>query len=88
MRKYPAAKDFDAIAGTLPSNARGDGGHTPVIVAGSIADKDDTKCWLQSIPPPSAALCRRCKRIIRAEGVLSTAGNVPDDVAGPACGPL
>jgi lipid-A-disaccharide synthase len=32
MRKYPAARDFDAIAGTLPSNARSDGGNTPILV--------------------------------------------------------
>jgi hypothetical protein len=32
MRKYPATKDFDDIAATLPSNAQGDGGNKPIIV--------------------------------------------------------
>lgn len=39
MRKYPAAKDFDSIAGTLPSNARGDGGNEPIVVRNPSADK-------------------------------------------------
>jgi len=42
MRKYPAAKDFDTIAGTLPSNARGDGGDKPIIVLRQNADKTST----------------------------------------------
>ena len=41
MRKYPAAKDFDAITDTLPSNARSDGERTPstIVVRGPNADK-------------------------------------------------
>ena len=40
MRKYPAAKDFDSIAGTLPSNARSDGGEEPIIVPHPNAGKN------------------------------------------------
>jgi len=32
MRKYPAARDFSAIAGTLPSNARSDGGDEVIVL--------------------------------------------------------
>jgi len=32
MTRYPATKDFDAIADTLPSNARGDGGTRTIII--------------------------------------------------------
>jgi lipid A disaccharide synthetase len=32
MRKYPAARDFDTITGTLPSNARSDGGNSHILV--------------------------------------------------------
>ncbi|HEV2133803.1 MAG TPA: hypothetical protein VGR47_06025 [Terracidiphilus sp.] len=39
MRKYPAARDFDSIAETLPSNARGDGGNKPILVLNPSADK-------------------------------------------------
>ncbi len=39
MRKYPAAKDFDAITGTLPSNARSDGGNKTIVVRPPDADK-------------------------------------------------
>jgi lipid-A-disaccharide synthase len=39
MRKYPAARDFDAIAGTLPSNARSDGGNRVIVVRLSDVDK-------------------------------------------------
>ena len=41
MRKYPAARDFDAIAGTLPSNAQSDGGSHLSIVRHPSAGKDD-----------------------------------------------
>lgn len=41
MRKYPAAKDFDTIAGTLPSNARSDGGNEPILVRHPSADKNE-----------------------------------------------
>lgn len=34
VRKVPAARDFDSIAQTLLSNARSDGGVTPIIVEG------------------------------------------------------
>jgi len=40
MRKYPAARDFDAIAGTLPSNARSDGGNIPILVHPPDTHKD------------------------------------------------
>jgi hypothetical protein len=39
MRKYPAAKDFDSIAGTLPSNARSDGGNEPILVLNPSENK-------------------------------------------------
>jgi len=39
MRKYPAARDFDAITGTLPSNARSDGGNTIIVVRPQDVDK-------------------------------------------------
>ncbi|MDR3798423.1 MAG: hypothetical protein P4K93_09735 [Terracidiphilus sp.] len=39
MRKYPAARDFDSIAETLPSNARGDDGNEPIVVRNPSADK-------------------------------------------------
>jgi hypothetical protein len=39
MRKYPAAKDFDSIAGTLPSNARSDGGDVPIVIRNPNTDK-------------------------------------------------
>ena len=41
MRKYPATKDFGAIADTLPSNARGDGGNKPIIVEPPDTSKPD-----------------------------------------------
>jgi hypothetical protein len=41
MRKYPAAKDFDSIAGTLPSNARSDGGDKPIVVLNPSVDKNE-----------------------------------------------
>jgi hypothetical protein len=43
MRKYPATKDFDSIAGTLPSNARGDGGNKPIILQSPSVDKGETE---------------------------------------------
>ena len=33
MRRYPAARDLDAIAGNVPSYARSDGGNVPIILA-------------------------------------------------------
>ncbi len=41
MRKYPATKDFDSIAATLPSNARGDGGNEPIVVRNPNAGKSE-----------------------------------------------
>jgi hypothetical protein len=38
IRTYPATKDFDAITGTLPSNAHGDGGK-PIVVEQSSEGK-------------------------------------------------
>jgi len=38
---YPATKDFDAIADTLPSNARGDDGNNVILVPPPSADKTD-----------------------------------------------
>jgi lipid A disaccharide synthetase len=53
MRKYPAARDFDAIAGTLPSNARSDGGNEPILVHPPDTHKDDKarRPLSQTIPP-------------------------------------
>lgn len=41
MRKYPAARDFDAITRTLPSNARSDGGNGYIVVRPPKADKSE-----------------------------------------------
>jgi lipid A disaccharide synthetase len=53
MRKYPAARDFDAIAGTLPSNARSDGGNEPILVHPPDTHKDDKarRPLSRTIPP-------------------------------------
>jgi len=37
----PAARDFDSIAGTLPSNALSDGGNEPIVVRHPSAEKGD-----------------------------------------------
>jgi hypothetical protein len=43
----PAARDFDSIAETLPSNARSDGGNGPIVVlndgAGNSVDSGDVR---------------------------------------------
>jgi hypothetical protein len=61
MRKYPATKDFDAIADTLPSNARGDGGNKTIIVEPPAEDngvlhqagEDQPRGWFRQLPDGS-----------------------------------
>lgn len=43
MRKYPAAKDFSALADTLPSNARSDGEDPRIVVTPTEQDKADAR---------------------------------------------
>ncbi len=49
MRRYPATKDFDAIADTLPSNARGDGGTKAIIIHPPSPTPTDKKLTFQQI---------------------------------------
>jgi len=53
-RKNPAAKDFDAIAGTLPSNARSDGGEPIIIRHPSAAKAKEVTPKKRDVDRPSA----------------------------------
>jgi hypothetical protein len=43
MKKCPAAKDFDAMACTLPSNAQSDGGNGTMIVGHPRTDESEAE---------------------------------------------
>jgi hypothetical protein len=78
MRKYPAAKDFDAIAGTLPSNARGDGGNEPIVIRNPSAGKGETLYQSAARGKDFEAVKARNLEMARVQGEILK-GNGPMD---------